>query len=481
MTTRPNLLFIIADQLRADFLGCYGADFVKTPNIDALAAQGMRYANAYSTSPICVPARASLLTGMNSIRNGVLDNSVWLRPDLAACGIRTWPELLNGVGYYTAGIGKMHFYPWDTNHGLQYRVVAEDKRWIHIRDDYFHFLRAQGERKYHGNEHEGYFDNKGAIINRLPWIMSVDHFVGAEAVRFLETYGSDGPFAAMVSFPGPHCPYDPNEEYLDQVDPAQMPAAIPAVPGDADKLLASNVHGNAQPWNGVDYSDFADAHKQKIRAHYAASVQQIDDEIGHIMATLEAEGLLENTIVIFASDHGDYLGDHGFIGKGTYYEGSIHVPLIVRVPDRSPGVHDGLVELTDVTATLLAFAGATAPQPQDSRPLPAIGLKTEARSILFGFVSNGWMAYDGRWKLCKYATGEQHLFDHANDKDELHNLIDDPSAFQALRRLDNALTREIMRSLALSFNAQKVDTTGMSQEEDFGREGWQRPYPHAFR
>ena len=480
MTNRPNLLFIIADQLRPDFLGCYGADFAKTPHIDALAAQGVRYTNAYSTSPICVPARASLLTGMNSMRNGVLDNTVWLRPDLAACGVRTWPELLNGVGYYTAGIGKMHFYPWDSNHGLQYRVIAEDKRWIHIRDDYYHFLRAHGERKYHGKEHEGYLDNKGAIINRLPWELSVDHFVGAEAVRFLETYGSDGPFAAMVSFPGPHCPYDPNEEYLDQVDPAQMPPAIPAVPGDADKLIANNIHGNAQSWNGVDYSDFTDEHKRKIRAHYVASTQQIDDEVGRIMATLEEKGLLENTVIIFASDHGDYLGDHGFIGKGTYYEGSIHVPLIVRAPDIQADVHEGLVELTDVTATLLAYAEATAPQPQDARPLPALGLTTEARTILFGFVSNGWMAYDGRWKLCKYNTGEQHLFDHASDPDEQHNLIDDPAAFQELRRLDDALTREVMRSIALSFNAQKVDTTGMSQEEGFGREGWQRPYPHAF-
>jgi arylsulfatase A-like enzyme len=480
MIDRPNLLFIIADQLRADFLGCYGASFVKTPNIDTLAAQGVRYDNAYTSSPICVPARASLLTGLNSMRNGVLDNTLWLRPDLAACGIRTWPEMLNSVGYYTAGIGKMHFYPWDTNHGLQYRVIAEDKRWIHIRDDYYHFLRARGERKYHGNEHEGYLDNKGAIRNRLPWELSVDHFVGEEAVRFPQTYGGDGPFAAMVSFPGPHCPYDPNEEFLEQVDPQQMPPAIPAVPGDADQLRHNNVEGNLKPWNGVDYSTFTDAQKQKVRAHYAASTQQIDVEIGRIMATLAEQGLLDNTIVIFTSDHGDYLGDHGFIGKGLYYESAIHIPLIVRVPGGKVGVYDGLVELTDVTATLLAFAGATPPQPMDSRPLPDLGLAAQPRSLLFGFVSNGWMAYDGRWKLCKYATGEQHLFDRANDPDEQINRIKDPAAFAELRRLDDALTREVMRSVALSFHAQKVDTTGMSQEETFGKEGWQRPYPYAF-
>jgi arylsulfatase A-like enzyme len=414
------------------------------------------------------------------MRNGVLDNTVWLRPDLAACGVRTWPEMLNDAGYYTAGIGKMHFYPWDINHGLQYRVIAEDKRWIHIRDDYYHFLRQHGERKYHGNEHEGYLENKGAIINRLPWELSVDHFVGEEAVRFLKTYSGDGPFAAMVSFPGPHCPYDPNQEFLDQVEPQQMPEAIPAVPGDADKLIRNNINGNLAPWNGVDYNSFSDAQKQKMRAHYAASVNQIDVEVGQIIETLAEEGLLENTIIIFASDHGDYLGDHGFVGKGIYYEAATHIPLIVRVPGGAPGVYSGLVELTDVTATLLAFGGATPPQPMDARPLPDLGLATEARSIIFGFVSNGWMAYDGRWKLCKYATGEVHLFDRARDPDELVNRIDDPAALPEFRRLDNALTLEVMRSVALSYYAQKVDTTGMSQEEGFGKEGWRRPYPYAF-
>ena len=125
MIDQPNLIFIMPDQLRYDFLGCNGADFIQTPHIDSLAAHGMRYRRAYSVSPICVPARASLLTGLNAIRNGVLDNGQWLRPDLDDCGISTWPEYLNRQGYYTAGVGKMHFYPWDINHGLQYRVIAE--------------------------------------------------------------------------------------------------------------------------------------------------------------------------------------------------------------------------------------------------------------------------------------------------------------------------------------------------------------------
>ncbi|MEZ4674243.1 MAG: sulfatase-like hydrolase/transferase [Caldilineaceae bacterium] len=480
MARQPNILFLMPDQLRWDFLSCYGADFIDTPNIDLIANEGVRYARAYSTSPICVPARASLLTGLNAIRNGVTDNGQWLRPDLAACGIRTWPEQLNAQGYYTAAIGKMHFYPWDINHGFQYRAICEDKRWLHVRDDYYHFLHERGHRKYHGNEHAGYFENRGAIISRLPWELSWDHFVGQEAVRFLRTYGDnadDAPFAMMVGFPGPHCPYDPSQEFLDLIDPTAMPTAAPNA-GHTPKLNQQNVEGNKRPWNGVDYTEFTDEHKRKIRAHYAALVKQIDHEVGEILATLEAIGQLDNTIIIFASDHGDYLGDHDLIGKGSFYEASIHVPLLVRFPDGSQtGVHEGLVTLGDVTATILALAGCPLPDYLDSRPLPAIGLETTAREQIFGMVSNGWMVQNERWRLAKYSAGEAVLFDLQSDPDEQHNLIDSAEHQTVRQQLETALTQEIMRSLALAHEEKRVYRSDLSQDIGYGREGWQRPYP----
>ena len=481
MSARPNLVFLMPDQLRPDFLGCYGAGFVRTPNIDRLAAEGLRYDRCYSTSPICVPARAQLLTGMNPLRTGVMDNGVWLRPDLAAAGIHTWPELLNEAGYYTAGIGKMHFYPWDMRHGLQYRVIAEDKRWPYIRDDYYNFLRAHGERKYQGIEHEGYLENLAAIVNRLPWELSVDHFVGQEAVRFIDTYGSEEPFAMMVGFPGPHCPYDPCQEFLDQVDPAQMPPAAPFVEADTAITRRRNIEGNKRWWNQADYSVFTDAHKRKIRQHYAAEVNQIDVEIGAIVEALARRGVLENTVIIFASDHGDYLGDHDLIGKGQYYEASCHVPMIVRVPGGPVGTENTLVELTDVTATLLGFGGGKPAHPLDSRPLTGLGLPGEQpREIIFGFVGGGQMAFDGRWKLAKYNTGEQHLFDLANDPLEQHNLIADPACAGEVRRLDNELTQQLMRSLTESRHPERVYRVDLAQDPTFGKEGWQRPWPRAY-
>lgn len=487
MARQPNILFLMPDQLRWDFLSCYGADFIDTSNIDRIANEGMRYTRAYSTSPICVPARASLLTGLNAIRNGVTDNGQWLRPDLAACGIHTWPEQLNAQGYYTAAIGKMHFYPWDINHGFQYRSICEDKRWLHIRDDYYHFLHERGHRKYHGNEHDGYIENRGAIVSRLPWELSWDHFVGQEAVRFLRAYGrdntqessDDAPFAMMVGFPGPHCPYDPNQEFLDQIDPVAMPPATPSA-GHTPKLNHQNIEGNKRPWNGVDYSEFTDDHKRKIRAHYAALVKQIDGEVGELLTTLEEIGQLENTIIIFASDHGDYLGDHDLIGKGSFYEASIHVPLMVRFPDGSQtGLHDGLVTLGDVTATILALAGCELPDYLDSRPLPAIGLETAARNAIFGMVSNGWMVQDERWRLAKYATGEAVLFDLQNDPHEQVNLYSAAAHQQTRQALEAELAQEIMRSMVLAHDEKRVYRSDLSQDISYGREGWQRPYPQT--
>ncbi len=478
---RPNLIFIMPDQLRYDFLSCYGACFLETPNIDRLAEKGVRYARAYSASPLCVPARASLLTGLNAVKNGVMSNAEWLRPDLSACGIRTWPETLSEAGYYTAAIGKMHFSPWDATHGFQYRSIAEDKRWPFIRDDYFRYLQEHGLRKLHGNEHLGYHENRGAIINNLPWEHSVDHFVGQEACQFIRLYGEEGPFAMMVGFPGPHCPYDPSEEFLEGIDENAMPPAIPEARGDTPKIRENCITGNRQPWNGVDYSVFTDAHKRKIRAHYAALVKQIDYEVGQILVALTEKGIRESTIVILSSDHGDYLGDHNLIGKGSFYEASTHVPMIVHVPWMTETREcDELVELTDVTATLLHFAGQRAPGYMDSKPLPDLGIEMSApRDCVVGMNSSGWMLFDGTWKLSKYGTGEVTLFDLKDDPKELVNRVREPKCLDRYMDMDTRLSQSIMQSMAIANEDKTVDPrNSLWSSRRYGMQGRMRIYPN---
>jgi len=479
---RPNIVFLFPDQLRRDFLSCYGAEFIQTPHMDSIAEQGVRYDRCYSASPICVPGRNSLLTGLNALKNGVTDNLHGLRLDYREAGIQVWPEMLAERGYYTAAIGKMHFYPWDASFGFQYRVIAEDKRWLEVRDDYYHFLRERGLRKLHGNEHEGYHANKGAIASRIPWEASWDHFVGMETCRFIRNYGREGPFAMMVGFPGPHCPYDPAQKFLEGFDPVDMPPPIPEVRGDAPGVRAKSVEGNKRSWNGIDYGDFPLEAKLKIRAHYAALVKQIDYEVGEILGALREEGLLDDTVVIFASDHGDYLGDHNLIGKGSFYESSVRVPLLVRPPGVGGAVvQDGLVELTDVTSTMLHFAGCETPDYLDSRPLPGPGMPGEkGRERIFGMVSDGWMAFDGRWKLAKYASGEVLLFDLASDPDEQQNLAADPGHAETLRKLDAEMTAEVMGSALFSMRDRLAANVDLSPDTAFGREGWTRPFPQRF-
>lgn len=481
MPDKPNLIFLMPDQLRPDFLSCYGADFIATPNVDRLAERGVRFSNAFSQHPVCVPARAALLTGTHALKNGVLDNGLFLRPDYQACGLSTWPEILSAHGYGTAGVGKMHFYPWDSRLGFQYRRIAEDKRWLQIRDDYYHFLHARGLRKYHGNEHAGYFENKGAIVNRLPWELQVDHWVGQEACRFIREYGQEGPFALMVGFPGPHCPYDPAPEFLAGFDPAGMPEPVPDA-GDTPGLRAANVAGNRGAWNGVDYTEFTRAQKLKIRAHYAASVKQIDQAVGWILDTLQERGLRENTVVIFASDHGDYLGDHNLIGKGHFFESSFHVPLVVSLPSsREAATCDDLVALTDVTASMLHLAGVTPPSFMDCQPLPGIGIAgATGRDHLIGALGGGWMIQEGRWRLAKYSTGEALLFDLEEDPQEQRNLIDDAGRRGIVRDLDARLTGAVMDAVVASHASERVYTQTLSQDPGFGREGWQRRYPQPF-
>ena len=476
---KPNLLFIMPDQLRPDFLSCYGAGFIETPHIDSLCASGVRYAKAVSPSPLCVPLRSTLLTGLNALRTGVLDNGQFLRPDLSACGVATWPKMLADNGYRTSAIGKMHFYPWEAAMGFDDRVVCEDKRWIEIDDDYQKYLNARGTRKLHGNEHEGYQENRGAIVHQHPFEDSWDGYVGSQAAEYIRAYGRDEPFALMVGFPGPHCPYDPSPEYADRHDPAEMPAAYPVGTDQPAAFVESNVRGNRGTWNGVDYTEFTEAHKAKIRAHYCGLVKGIDDMVGRIIDALRKTGKYDDTIIVFCSDHGDYLGDHGLIGKGTFYESSTKVPLIVRLPGMDQGlVHEDPATVMDITATLLHFGGCDLPPYMDSEPLADLGIPgSSPRDRVYGFLSDGCMNYDGTWKLCRYVNGYAALFNVDEDPAEQDNRISDPDCQELRSRLDSELTARLMRSINLAHADKNHDTSWEDPAFCKGQGAWDRVYP----
>lgn len=471
MSDRPNIVFLLPDQLRPDFLGCYGADFLRTPHIDALADRGTRYRECISPSPICVPARATMLTGHSAHGIGVMDNLHWPRPDRRATGIETWPERLGAAGYRTAATGKMHFYPWDISEGFERRVIAEDKRHIHIEDDYDAALKAAGYRKLHGNDQRGYADWKGASFNDLPDELQVDRWVASEAARYIEDLEGDRPFALMVGFPGPHCPYDPPESALGGIDPARVPLPAPATE-ESRSHHAAFVASYRRGWADLDYSSLSVEEVCRIRHHYAALVERLDADVGMVLDALERSGRMENTIVVFASDHGDYLGDFGMVGKTYFHEPSVRVPLICT-DFRAPfaGVSDRLTSLADLYSSFLEWAGLECPSPIEGVPLS----QDPSDRIIVGATIHGTMARSDEWKLVRYRNGTEALYHLAADPDEQVNRIADAGTPRS--GLDAALTAGLLDGFNIAHGDKLVREAQADPGHPFYGRDWARAYP----
>lgn len=475
---KKNILILFPDQLRADFLSCYGADFINTPNIDRLAKEGILYKRAVSPSPLCVPARASLLTGLNAIKNGVLDNNHWLRKNHVECGVYTWPQKLVEAGYHTEAIGKMHFYPWDEMEGFSHRIIAEDKRHIKIDDDYNEYLKRYDLRKYHGNEHEGYIENRGAIVSKIPEEHQVDRWVSNETCKFINNYNMDKPFALMVGFPGPHCPYDPSDESKDMYFEKNMPESIPTTE-ESNSFRDECISANKKKWNGVDYTEFNEGHKKKIRAHYCALVKRIDEHVGKIIDVLKEKGIYEDTIIIISADHGDFLGDYSLIGKKYFYESSIRVPLIVRHPKYLNGSDvEKTVSLTDLNKTILKFGNVNYTNVIDSAVLEEFeDKKHNFRDYVFGAINAGFMVTDSKWKYCLYENGQVMLFDMENDPMEQKNLAHVEEYSGVVREYHNIMMKRVMESLNQANFEKTVKAEGVAGGA-FCERKWERPYPY---
>ncbi|GAB5376932.1 MAG: sulfatase-like hydrolase/transferase [Acuticoccus sp.] len=474
MTRQPNILFIMPDQLRADFVGLYGADFVRTPHIDSLGAYGDTFDNAVSPFPICVPCRAALLTGRNAIETGVLDNTKWLRPERTAIGTRNWTTLLGEAGYHTAAIGKMHFTPWDADEGFAERRISDDKRHIAIEDDYFDYLAAHGRRKTHGRELAGYDETKGAVLAAHPAEHLQDRWVANETIAFLDRQSPGRPFAAFIGFPSPHCPYDPTPEALAAVDAARIPPPIPPT-ADSDGLRAEMIASYLKPWADVDYTDLDADQIRAIRHHYVALIEMLDGEIGRVLDALRSGPFARDTVVIFCSDHGDYVGDYRLMGKTFFHEPSSRVPLVVadwRKP-AAPRRIAAPVALPDIYATLLELAGIASPY-RESAYRSLFAAPDPARMV-FGLAPNGLMARSETFKLCRYTGLPAQAFDLARDPAEQHNVFADPACREVVDAHDRFLTDTLMGSLMRAHADKSVLPAQNADPAAFHARGWRWP------
>lgn len=439
---RPNVVFIITDQQRFDTINALGHAHVDTPNLDRLVREGTAFTRTYVTAPSCAPSRASLFTGMYPHTTGVLRNDEPWR--------HSWVELLAGAGYRCVNVGKMHTYPYEAPVGFHERHVVENKDRDHPNlpfylDQWDKALWVCGVRKPSRvtyRERDDYRERLGAFEWELPERLHADNFVGGLARLWLQRYTGNEPFFLQVGFPGPHPPYDPTPRHLEPYRDRDVP-----MPDHDDEDLASQPaalqalrrHHQAEDHDAIVHLEHpTDDQLRRQRQYYFANVTMIDEQVGEIVDALETRGVLDNTVVIFTSDHGDCLNDHGHSQKWTMYEPSVRVPAIVWGPERVVGGQriDGLTSLMDLGPTILELAGVEVPHWMEAQSLvPALegrpwpgrthAFSEHARDFILTETALMTMVRDDRYKLIEFVDDtDGQLFDLARDPNETRNLWD---------------------------------------------------------
>jgi arylsulfatase len=425
---RPNILLVFTDQQRADTLGVLNP-VMRTPAMDRLCAEGTTFSRAYTPVPVCVPARCSLIFGQYAHRTGCYENRDAM-PEVTA-GRPTFMSALSEAGYQAHGVGKMHFTPdAHARRGFESRDHSEEGIGGPDTDDYLATLHRQGYAYVHdvnGVRGEMYYIPQPS---QLPARLHNSHWVADRCLQFLEhrdrnANGVRTPFLLMASFIDPHPPFAPPVPWNKLYRAPSMP--LPKRPPGARNLWTYiNRVQNRYKFRdaGID-----DRLLQVMKAYYYATVSFIDYNVGRIVQALEAGGELENTLILWTSDHGEFLGDYGCFGKRTFLKSTANVPMIVRYPERFPaGARvDAPASLVDVMPTFLAAAGVDAVSAQlDGVDLAELARDPAMRSAVWGQYDCGdrahYMALTERWKYIYVASDDREfLFDTLVDPDETRN------------------------------------------------------------
>jgi len=425
---RPNILFIMDDQHRTDFLGSAGADFVRTPNLDALAARGVRFTQCATNSPVCAPARVALACGLQAARVGALDNHCFL-----PLGTPTYYQRLRDHGYRVGCVGKLDLakpdsyngrngdrpclYAWGFTHPEECEGKMHAGKSPEPLGPYGFYLQERGlyagfHRDYMARRDKGW--NVGASWDSvLPAEHFEDAYIGRRAVEWIEHVPDDFPWHMFVSFVGPHDPFDPPTQYADRYRDAEMPPAIE----DAMKGKPEWVKKRARALEPGDVTE--------TRRQYCGAIELIDNHVGLMLDALERRGMADNTYIVFSSDHGEMLGDHGLYNKSTAYEGALMVPLIAAGPGIEGGrVSEALVELIDVNPTICELAGLPPQANIDARSFaPLLRGETEAhRDNVVSALRNFRCIRTDRYKYIANYNDVTELYDLANDPQELVNI-----------------------------------------------------------
>ena len=452
MTEQPNIIFIITDQQRYDTINALGFPFVDTPNLARLVREGVSFTNCHVTAPSCASSRASLFTGYYPHTTGILKNAdAWKK---------SWGSNLAEVGYHCVNVGKMHTWPYDAPCGFHERYVVENKdRYLEGRyffDEWDKALAARGlvkQQRELYREREDYEDSLGAFTWDLPEETHSDFFVGDFAKWWLSTKPIDKPLFMQIGFPGPHPPYDPVPRHLEAYEDRELklqPVTKEDLESQPPPFKLMRQHNVEVDHDSVVHQiDPTEEQRLRQRRHYLANVTMIDEKVGELLELLDERGHLENAIVIFTSDHGDCLTDHGHSQKWTMYDQIMRVPMLVWAPERFTGGRkgDALTQNMDIGVTILEIAGATIPKTIEAESVLAAlrGEEWNGREYLYaeqtkdGIYTEGpfmTMVRNRNWKLVHFLDAPfGQLFDLKNDPDEMQNLWDDPAGRKAKAEL----------------------------------------------
>ncbi len=441
----PNLLWICSDQQRYDTIRALGNSLVNTPNIDRIIENGVTFTHAYCQSPVCTPSRASFLTGRYPRTTRCRQNGQTIPEDE-----RLLPRILKDHGYRCGLSGKLHL-----------SSCSDGKVEQRIDDGYdvFHWSHHP-QPDWPENAYQQWLKSKGVRWEELysaPEVGYVKLGVPAEfhqttwcaemAIDFIHE-NQNRPWMFSVNMFDPHHAFDPPQEYLDRYDPAQMPVPKSS-PGELDfktsyqqldHIWAHNTEG------GMRVDKITQEESQRITAAYYAMVELIDDQVGRMLQALEETGQLENTIVVFMSDHGEMLGDHGIYLKGPhFYEEAVHVPLTIQWPKqfRNGLKSDAFVELVDLVPTFFDAMGIPIEPQIQGKSLFSICTgeadPSHHRDAVYCEYTNSWTHHRSYGTMYRTRTHklvvyhgipEGELYDLETDPDEFRNLWDDPASLE---------------------------------------------------
>jgi len=441
---QPHIIFIMSDQHRGDALHCMGNDAVISPHIDQLAKEGTVFVNGYSSTPSSTPARSGLLTGLSPWHHGMLGYG-----RVARKYRYEMPRMLDELGYYTFGIGKMHWYPQKSLHGFRATLVDESGR-VETPDfvsDYREWFQLQAPDKDPDLTGIGWNEHRAGVY-KLDEHLHPTFWTGQTACELIRNYESDKPLFLKISFARPHSPYDPPRRYLDLYRDKEIPAPVV---GDwcgeyAERKDPGEVAKDAA------FANLGEEYAKNSRRHYYANITFIDDQIGEIVRVLKEKNMYDNALICYTSDHGDMLGDHHHWRKTYAYEGSSHIPYIVKWPsgvseriDRSKKRVGQPVELRDFLPTFLDVAGGEIPEDMDGKSL--LRLVSREGCAWREFIDlehatcyspdNYWSALtDGKIKyIWFFRTGKEQLFDLSVDPGETKNLSESAAYGEILTKM----------------------------------------------